>query len=1069
MTYIYRPKIRAFKRACLVCTALVSLAAAPAHAQNSALKRSDLMGLAKEFVTRIGNGFEQADQRPAQILKPGANVSSRIPNGEELILQMQAGPQKIPLNYDIIAIKQSYGMDVMLEDFFAAVDFPIFINDDAGTAEGWFIRENQTFQLDVPSQRVVIQGQEIPLLDGEVFEMDGEYYAQSTALEKWFNMRFAYNFEELRVTVYSAQPLPAEERFARENREAGSSTVFNDPILPFEELEYSAFDVPFFDVNLQGSYVKREDTEALKRARYSIIGAGDFAYLNANTFLSGDDDDLVTTFRAKFDRESLEPDLLGPLKARYFSFGDIDSTDLEIASRSIQEQGVRVTNRLDTRSTGYDTTYFRGNAQPGWDAELYRDDRLVATQQIGIDGQYEFLEVPLFAGSNDFRIVLYGPQGEIREITESIPVNADSLLGKETYYDVSLTRNGEITYEANDIDRPQDGTPTLTARVDHGLTENMSGFAGFLSRDEGDIRRNYIESGISTYANETFLDLNTSYEASESEFGASATARRNFGAHSARGTVFAATDGFQPAPDNQTNPTTFRTNAQLNGPAKNFFGLSSSYGINANYQKFAQGNHFANASANYSTRLSKAVVNNGLSFTDREDINGTQETTLEYNTNVRGFFKGGFYRLASNYEVLPDMELDTLFASYNYPFTQNLDGLVEVEHNLNPSLTELRGSLNWKTDKATISPRFTYDTENTLEAFLNVRFGLAYNPATNDLDMFNQRISTTGGVSARVFLDKNGNGIFDGNDQLLENATLKAVQANREALSDKNGVAFIPDLPQGLITDVMIERESLEDPYYIPNYEGVSIRPRPGVVKELDFPIVVAGEMDGTVELRDEDGSKSLARQFKMNLIAPWGEVIQSTATAYDGFYVFIDVPPGIYYLLPDYETAKRAGYQMPSPRRYIFKPDGSIFYDQNFVLNEGTPIDYSFESDIEPKSRKNKQVLQSLGPTSASLRIGPFTSRLAATVAMLKVKRAQSYIRQGLSIQDPLESLSRDADTKKYWINAESGSGSVADAETACRALAGFEIPCQVKIFTRAYQGETTALNTVIAPQKSG
>lgn len=1070
MSYKKNDRKSVIKRSCILCSALICLGGTPSYAQNSDLSRDNLMGLAKEFVTRIGDGFEQADARPEEILSPQFATSNRIADGEELVLQLLAGPNKIPLNYDIIAIKQSYGTDILLEEFFGAVDFPIFVNPDEGTAEGWFIRENQTFSLNLPENTVLVNGIEYEIEPDEVFELDGELYAQSPALEKWFNLHFVYNFEELRARIYSAQPLPAEERYARENRSGDSYTYINDPVLPFEELEYSAYDIPFFDVNLQSSYFRIQNSDPVIQNRYSIIGAGDIAFLNANTFISGDNDDNISTIRAKFDRESLEPDLLGPLKARYFSFGDIDATPLELSSRSVQEQGVRVTNQLERRQSGFDTTFFRGNAQPGWDAELYRDERIVASQQIGPDGQYEFLDVPLFLGANNFRIILYGPQGEIREITESVPVNENSFDSGETFYDVSLTRNGEVTYQANRIDRPQDGTPTLTARVERGLSQNLSGFMGILSRDEGDTRRNYLESGFSTYVQDTFLDVNAGYETSEGEFGGSVTARRNFGENSARASVYAATNGFQPDPFDDNNPVVVRADAQINGPAKNFFGLSSSsYSLTSNYQKFALGNDTTNATASYTTRVRNNIVNTALSYNDRTDLNGDSDSVLDYTTNLRGFFKGGFYRLGSNFNVFPDTQLRSLLASYNYPFTNDVDGLVEIDHNLDPSLTRFTGSLNWKTNSATISPRVVYDTDNTLQALLNVRFGVGYNPATSEFDVFNQRISSTGGVTARVFLDSNGNGIYDVGEELIEGAELDAVQANREILSDSEGIAFIPDLPEGLITDVKIERESFSDPFYISTNEGVSIRPRPGVVKEIEFPVVVAGEIDGTVELVERDGQTKLARQFKVHLYAPWGEIIQSTATAYDGFFVFIDVPPGIYYMVADYAAAERSGYQIPSPRRLVFKPDGSTYYDEKLSLVEGKPIDYTFTSNIEPNSRKNRKVLQSVGETSATLRIGPFASRLAATVAMLKVKRAQNYIRQTLNINDPLESLKRDPETKQFWVQAETGQGNVGEVETMCRELAQFEIPCQVNIFTRAYQDETTAFNPTETADSKG
>ncbi|NIQ01278.1 MAG: hypothetical protein GWO19_12600, partial [Nitrospinaceae bacterium] len=50
------------------------------------------------------------------------------------------------------------GLLLPLGEIVRAVDFAINVNPAAGQAEGWFLRENRRFALDVPAGEVVVEG-----------------------------------------------------------------------------------------------------------------------------------------------------------------------------------------------------------------------------------------------------------------------------------------------------------------------------------------------------------------------------------------------------------------------------------------------------------------------------------------------------------------------------------------------------------------------------------------------------------------------------------------------------------------------------------------------------------------------------------------------------------------------------------------------------------------------------------------------------------------------------------------------------------------------------------------------
>ena len=76
--------------------------------------------------------------------------------------------------------------------------------------------------------------------------------------------------------------------------------------------------------------------------------------------------------------------------------------------------------------------------------------------------------------------------------------------------------------------------------------------------------------------------------------------------------------------------------------------------------------------------------------------------------------------------------------------------------------------------------------------------------------------------------------------------------------------------------------------------DGVRIVPRPGQPIQLDFPVFMTGEIDGTV-LFERDGRSTGAGRVDLQLLYHRGLVIKTIQTAFDGFFVFSNVPVGKY------------------------------------------------------------------------------------------------------------------------------------------------------------------------------
>ena len=1037
--------------------------------------QQELQGLAKNFLRSVNKGFTKADKElhrqgysvssiPADAPRTKTQPSTEIPDGEELLLRILVGNDKISLPLDVLAVKERNDIMISLSDFFYATDIPITVDSDNGTATGWFIREHQDFFLDANKEEITLIGETSRIDSTQIKLIDGELYASSYIMSQWFGMTFIVDFTELAILLKTTQPLPAEERHARRKKRLLQSSTDTRPQLPLKEEPYRKATVPSLDVNLQSSRNSFQGTNPTTRHTWSVIGTNDLAGHSMQSFVSGDNEDKINNARLTFDKKSKRPELLGPLNARSYSFGDIYTTRLPLTGNSAQEQGVRVSNLLNEQLPSLSTTNIRGDAQPGWDVELYRNDRLVSFQEITADGAYNFEEVSLFAGDNNFKIVFYGPQGEIREERKSIPVNNSQLKKGQHFYDVSLSRNNTITYRENEIGDPEDGAPHLIARYDRGLGRNSSIHAGLRHRQEENDTKTYLETGLTTNINNTLWNASLAMDATTGGAAVEVTGRRQVGQTSLRGNLRLNTSTYDPG-NESADPLIVKSDFSARGPFKNVFGHRSTYGIDTKYIQRDSGAKDFDLSGSLSTRVGNTIINNSLIYDYQEDAAGNTKDVITGNINMRGFMQKARWRVVSNYEFIPKQELRELIASVTYPFSRRLEGFFEFEHELDPQRTEAVASLNWKTDSATITPRLSLDTDDTMQASVNVRFGVGYNPEEKDFSMYNKSLSRSGSATAHVFLDKDGDGIFSAEDQHLPDVSFEAVQAHRANTTNDKGTAFIPDLPADLATDLTLDSSTFEDPYWISSYRGLSVKPRAGVTTHVEFPLVVSGEIDGTVYAYvNKDSPKRVIRQLTLHLFSPSGKEVQRTLSAYDGFYIFSNVPPGTYYIVANSEFARTEKYTLPLPKRIDIRPDGTVHYGVDLTLRHGPVVDYLFTSTGTPYHRSAHAVTPPPDTQSAGVILGQYKSRLAMTLAWYKVRMKNRKILQYFELEQPLADIQPDAKTHMYMLRLSmknTGDLNLETAHMACQVLSTMNFPCTIEL--KSHYKEKMAQNDTV------
>lgn len=373
-----------------------------------------------------------------ELVTPPPASPSNNPEEGLLILELRLGRHMIS-----DALVGYYEHDKLLlpvGQLSEALQFPIQIDLDTKRAEGWFSEEDKTFLLDAANQRATISGRTESIQSNQMSVRDDDIFVDSKLLEKWFSIVFDISYAEQVVSVSGTNNtlLPAE-RFA-ERETAREALKLKKPeniaSYPIVREPYSFATAPFADVYLSANYDDRARPNT--RSDASILMNGDLLYMQQSSFLSYDHTTGLREARLTLSRKDPEGQLFAPEEAIAGSWlgetandwkltditlGDLVNQQLPLTMLNQNGRGIMVTNQPLDRSSRYDRTTIRGDVQPNWDVELYRNDELLAFQRSNANGRYEFDDVPLLSGLNIIRLVFYGPFGQTREEIQRILVN----------------------------------------------------------------------------------------------------------------------------------------------------------------------------------------------------------------------------------------------------------------------------------------------------------------------------------------------------------------------------------------------------------------------------------------------------------------------------------------------------------------------------------------------------------------------------------------------------------------------------------------------------------------------
>ncbi len=830
---------------------------------------------------------------------------------EEMIFQLTLG--RLTLNEGIIGYSGRDGVFLPLDEVSRTLEFAISVDPSLGQAEGWFLSEAQGFFLNVPSGKAILEGHAMPFDLDMVLVGEEDIFVNTLLLAKWFPIDFEVDLSQLIVRISTREPLPFEARLEREERrqrlKVGRSSFpdFSDLSTPYGWIGW-----PAFDLGYNSTYLSEQDSID---GQYSMVMSQDLFKMNSTMFMTGTHEEAVTGARLTLGRRSIQKNILGPLRMSELLMGDVFNPQLPLISDSRAGAGVLLSNFPLFQQSEFDRTSLRGELPQGWEVELYRNEILIDSQASRGDGRYEFVDVPLVFGSNVLRLIFYGPQAQKREKVQTIAVGQGLPQSGQHFFRLAGNLDDTDLYDFIDKDYQREDPIADLSRYfgeyQFGIAKRVSLGAALASLPVDGARRTYGSVEMRGSLLGTFSRIHFSQDFSGGQALQLATqtwvAGTNLFVKHSEYRRYLSEQNF-----NAADPLLRESSLRLNSLIPSVWGIPQiPLTISANYDHSTSGKKTLD--------LFNRISFFSLGFSASHSIDWVFDIGAGQQSAHRGsgsfLLNGRFYRLSLrgsfDYGISPDPEASRVSFTGDYYLSRRFSVRAAVEHELNPSdRTTLTSGINYQNTYFGLGLFGRSDSEGVFSINAGLTFSFGWNAVRHEPILRSDRLASTGGALARVFLDHNQNGQYDGNDEPISGVHFSP--GGRESQTDEDGYLYISGLSPNLSTPVAVDERSLEDPYWILTPKGYDVLSRPGLTSFLNFPVVTTGEIDGTIYLVDRDATKAVSNVL-IQLVDSTGTVLQEVKSAYDGFYLFARVSPGAYSVRISPEQAERL--QLLSPQ----------------------------------------------------------------------------------------------------------------------------------------------------------
>ncbi|HEX8412929.1 MAG TPA: carboxypeptidase-like regulatory domain-containing protein [Sphingomicrobium sp.] len=808
------------------------------------------------------------------------------------------------------------GTCIIFGDIINTLDVPLKIDLAAKKAGGWAFKESNRIELDYGASTVTFGGKSESLKAGTIRETPEGWCVNSEALSRWLGIGVRAMTSGSVVLLESANKLPVELAMERQERAKQLKVAkFDLAELPQVRLPYRMWRAPALDFVVSAGATYRASDGVKVDRRSSVLAAGEIARLSYEAQLSTNDKGRPSVARFHMYRSDPEGELLGPLQATHFGFGDVSGISSRLSGNSATGRGAVVTNRPLFSQAAFDRTRYEGDLPIGWEAEIYRNGELLAFAKPTPDQRYVFDDVQLLYGDNQISVILYGPQGQVRTRQETVNVGQDNVPAGKTWYWAGFNQPGRdlapLTRPPDFIQQP---TAQATVALEHGLDARTS--VGALARMMlvEDERVTVVEGSVRRSFGKMLTEVTAARETSGG-MAFRAQMLTKVGSVNISADLLAANDFHLRGGKVQSLR---EARVAVDAPLKLGRTMIPLHG-DVYLTDRMDGSRQIEATTRASATFDRVNVAGDLRYRKQLTKSGPSPPG-EFFADLIGTGHVGDVRLrgGASFEIAPRSKFSAAEVSAYWSGSEHADwegGLAfdAPSRRGRARLTHVR-RLN------TMAIGLTGEAATDGSVAFGVNLSFSIDPG-HGLSLSRRTLAGSGAIRARVYRDLNDNGRWDREEPAEKGALVVTGSRTSERTTDARGAVLVGGLAPFNPISVGLDTTSLADPMLVPKKPLQVVVPRPGVPALIEIGLVGGGDVEGALVKSGGSGMEGLM----IDLVDASGKTMSTAQTDFDGFFLFERVPYGKYRIRVQEDSAVSARVIRDIAGEVLISPDRSV------------------------------------------------------------------------------------------------------------------------------------------------
>lgn len=751
---------------------------------------------------------------------------------------------------------------------------------------GKFGTEQVPFQIDFTSQTAQFGSNSFSMTQDDFLVKELDDYLSPEFFSQVFELNFSIDFNKLILNLETERMLPVVEEILRNRRRKVVET--NNYQKNYYDLALdrnrSFLNGGFIDYSLTTFFSSDRNNYSYNTSLGLQLAGGD---LQGNIFGNYSDDTFTNS--------------TNNLRWRYVIRDNPGITQVFLGQTTLDGilnsnfTGVKVTNQPIEPRRYFDEYVVQGTTIPESEVELYLNNALIGYEKSDELGNYRFT-APLYYGTSDLDLRIYGPTGEIIDRSSKIQIP------------FSFSPQGEFNYNLNAgiLDNPLLGTNerplVANANATYGFTKWLSGslgteyFEGAMENSipaiTGGISTRFLTNYILSFEGVTqgyyranlngFFANSSNFNIDFTKFTSESVLYNASGRDQQLNTsfFFPFTVGNLPLISRVSTFSVFRDNVQS---------TSLRFDLSTRIRKL-------NFRFGYSDRILNSYNFLKPSFSSTLDNSVTYN--ISRNPNIPKIFRGTFLRAQMRY--LPRL---SKIESAQFVVSKNVlnAGRLQISYGRNfiGSFDNIRASLvidfNKARSNSTVSSiRSEYNISQ------NIRGSIGYDTNYNNFIVTSRNQVGRSGTAIKLFVDNNGNEQFDEDiDQPIDAGSIRIDRTSASSFR-KNGVLYYSQMQPYYRYNMQVNKGSIENPLLVPELNNFSIITDPNTFKKVEIPFYMSGVIEGNVNRYINDETNQGLGGVRILLSGISNDFNKELRTFSDGSFYSYEVPPGKYTMSID-------------------------------------------------------------------------------------------------------------------------------------------------------------------------